>query len=732
MLIYYRLKTEHPSALQNWIHPTALILFQTFARGPTLMDNLAYGMRGNVAVLALNNPPVNGLSYGLRCDLLEAFDRAMNDPQVGALVLTGGESVFSVGADLREFGTSKNYQEPNLLSVIAAFDASSKPLIAAIAGNCLGGGLELALACHWRVAKADASLGLPEVKLGLLPGAGGTQRLPRAIGLEPALNMILSGQARKAAACAGIGLVDAVVDGEVLPAALDFAQRVIAEERPLRRLRDQTIEASAGEAYLEFARNTVRSTVRNLPAPLQCVEAVAAAVNKPFDEGLKLERAAFVQLMNTPESRALRHVFAAERAANKIDGLATETPLREVRKVGIVGAGTMGGGIAMSFANAGYPVMLLEAGRAALDRGLATIRKNYENSLSKGKISQEQLDGRFGRIAPTLRYEDLSDADLVIEAVFEELPVKKAVFETLDKVCRRGAILASNTSTLDLNRIAEFTKRPQEVIGLHFFSPANVMRLLEVVRGQQTAPDVLATAMQLSKRIGKIAVVSGVCDGFIGNRMLARYGAAANDLLNMGATPQQVDRGLEQFGMAMGIFRVGDLAGLDIGWAIRKRRGAEHPELDLASVADRICEAGRFGQKTGAGWYRYEVGRRDPLPDPAVDQIIERWRKERGYTPRKVRDQEIVERCIYALVNEGARILEDGIAQRASDIDIVYLNGYGFPAHRGGPMHYASEVGLPNVVRALRRIAKESPADAQAWTPAPLLVHLSQEGKSFS
>lgn len=696
------------------------------------MDNLSYGLRGDVAVLAFNNPPVNGLSYRLRCDLLEAFDRAINDPQVRALVVTGGEAVFSGGADLREFGTLKSYQEPNLPSVIAALDASPKPLIAAIAGNCLGGGLELALACHWRVAKADASMGLPEVKLGLLPGAGGTQRLPRAIGLEPALNMILSGEARKAAKCTGTALVDLVVDGDVLPAALEFAQRVITEKRPLRRLRDQTIDASTAEAYLEFARDRVRSTVRHMPAPLQCVEAVAAAVNKTFDEGLRIERAAFVQLMNTPESRALRHVFAAERAASKIDGLAADTPLREVRKIGVVGAGTMGGGIAMSFVNAGYPVVLLEAGQSALDRGLATIRKNYENSLSRGKISQEQLDQRIARIAPTLRYEDLRDADLVIEAVFEELAVKKTVFETLDKVCRSGAILASNTSTLDLNRIAMFTQRPRDVIGLHFFSPANVMRLLEVVRGQQTAPDVLATAMQLSKRIGKIAVVSGVCDGFIGNRMLARYGAAANDLINLGATPQQVDRSLEQFGMAMGIFRVGDLAGLDIGWAIRKRRGAEHPELDLSSVADRICEAQRFGQKTGAGWYRYEPGRREPLPDPAVDQIIEQWRKERGFTPRKVHDQEIVERCIYALVNEGARILEDGIAQRASDIDVVYLNGYGFPAHRGGPMQYANEVGLPNVVRSLRRIAKESPADATAWTPAPLLVRLAQEGKTFS
>lgn len=696
------------------------------------MDKLSYGVRGNVAVLTLNNPPVNGLGYGLRCELLEAFDRAVNDPQVRALVLTGGESVFSGGADLREFGTPRSYQEPNLLSVIAALDSSPKPLVAAIAGNCLGGGLELALACHWRVARADAPLGLPEVKLGLLPGAGGTQRLPRAIGLEPALNMIVSGEPRKASTFVGTLLIDAIADGEVLPAALAFAEKVVAEERPLRRLRDQKIEASTAEAYLQFARNSVRASAKNLPAPLQCVEALAAAVNKPFDEGMKLERAAFVQLMNTSESRALRHVFAAERAASKVDGLPADTALREIRKVGIVGAGTMGGGIAMAFANAGFPVVLLEASQAAMDKGLATIRKNYEGSLTKGKITQEQLDERLAQIRPTLRYEDLSDVDLVIEAVFEEMEVKKVVFQSLDKVARPGAILASNTSTLDLNRIAAFTQRPRDVIGLHFFSPANVMRLLEVVRGEQTAADVLASSVQLAKRIRKVAVVSGVCDGFIGNRMLARYGAAANDLLNLGATPQQVDRALEQFGMAMGIFRVGDLAGLDIGWAIRKRRGAEHPELDLSSVADRICEAGRFGQKTAAGWYRYEPGRREPLPDPAVDQIIEQWRKERGYRPRAVRDQEIIERCIYALVNEGARILEDGIAQRASDIDIVYLNGYGFPVHRGGPMHYADEIGLPNVVRALRRIAAESPADAAAWTPAPLLVRLAQEGKRFS
>jgi len=696
------------------------------------MDNLSYSVRGNVAVLTLNNPPVNGLGFRLRSDLLSAFDRAQNDPQVRALVLYGGDTVFSGGADVREFGSPKASMEPNLPSVIRALESSAKPVVAAIAGNCLGGGLELALGCHWRVAKADASLGLPEVKLGLLPGAGGTQRLPRAIGLEPALNMIVSGEAQSASTFAATALVDVVVDGELLPQALAFAEKLIADARPLRRLRDLKVDAPAAEAYLQFARNSVRAGAGNLPAPLRCVDAVAASVSTPFEEGLRIERAAFIELMNTPESRALRHVFAAERAAGKVDGLPADTPLREVRRIGVIGAGTMGGGIAMSFANAAYPVVLLEASQAALDKGLATIRKNYLNTLSKGKISQEQVDQRLALIQPTLSYQDLRGADLIIEAVFENMEVKQPVFEMLDKVAKAGAILASNTSTLDLNRIAAFTKRPHDVIGLHFFSPANVMRLLEVVRGDKTAPDALATAMQLSKRIKKVAVVSGVCDGFIGNRMLARYGAAANDLLNLGAMPQQVDRALEQFGLAMGIFRVGDLAGLDIGWAIRKRRAAERPGEDLPTIADRICEAGRFGQKTGAGWYRYEPGRRDPLPDPAVERIIEQWRKEHGYTPRMIGDAEIVERCIYALVNEGARILEDGIAQRASDIDVVYLNGYGFPRYRGGPMRYADEVGLPNVVRALRRIATESPADAAYWAPAPLLLRLAEEGKSFA
>ena len=687
--------------------------------------------RGPVAVLTLSHPPVNGLGHALRQGLLDALDAALADPAVQAVVLTGGESVFSVGADVKEFGTPKSGQSPNLPDVIRALERSPKPVVAAIAGHALGGGLELALGCHWRVARRDASLGLPEVKLGLLPGAGGTQRLPRAIGLEPALNLIVSGAPQKAAAFAGTALVDALVDEGVVDAAVAFAQQVLADGRPPRRLCDVRLDPAGADAFVQFARNSVKAAAQGLPAPLACVEAVADAVRLPFDEGLKRERAAFLALMATPESRAARHVFAAERAAGKLPDLPADTPLRELRRTAVIGAGTMGGGIAMALAAAGLPVTLLETSQEALDRGLAQIRRNWEGSVAKGKLSEAALAQRLALITPTLAYEALADADLVIEAVFERLDVKQQVFERLDAVCRPGAILASNTSYLDIDRIAAFTRRPQDVLGLHFFSPAHVMRLLEVVRGAATAPEVLATALALAKRLKKVAVVSGVCDGFIGNRMLARYGAAAHGLLLAGAEPQQVDGALQRFGFAMGPFRVGDLAGLDIGWATRKRKAAEAGVPMEPVVADRLCELGRFGQKTGAGWYRYVPGAREPIVDPLVSQLIAESRAAAGVTARPVSDEEVVERCVYALVNEGARILEEGIAARASDIDLVYLNGYGFPARRGGPMKHADEVGLPNVVRALRRFAAE-PGAAAHWQPAPLLLRLAAEGGSFN
>jgi len=696
------------------------------------MSKLSFEVRSGVAVLKLDNPPVNSLGHELRQAIVAGLERANADPDVAALVLIGSGAGFSGGADIREFGTPKAIAHPDLRTVLGEIEASAKPVIAAIGGVCMGGGLELALACHYRVGVPGAKIALPEVKLGLLPGAGGTQRLPRILGVEAALNMIVSGTTVPSEKLRGTPLFDAFGEGDLLDSALGWARKVITEKLPLKRVRDLTINMPNAEAYLQFARNTIKAVAGPYPAPLACVEAVAAAVDKPFDVGLKRERELFTTLMLSPESAALRHIFQAERAASHIIGVPDDTPVRSIARIGVIGAGTMGGGITMSAINAGLPVVLLETQQDALDRGLANIRRNYQGALRKGTLNEASLAQRLALITPTLDYAQLRDVDLVIEAVFENMDVKRKVFETLDLTVRQGAILASNTSALNLDEIAGFTRRPQDVIGLHFFSPANVMRLLEVVRGAKTANDVLNTAMRLSKTMNKIAVVSGVCDGFIGNRMLARYGAAAHDLIMAGALPQQIDAALQEFGMAMGPFRVGDLAGLDIGWALRKRRSAEFPDRDFSTVADVLCEAGRFGQKTGAGWYRYEAGSRHPIPDPKVTAIIEEYRRKKGVTPRNVGAQEIVERCIYALVNEGARIIEDGIAQRSSDIDLVYLNGYGFPAYRGGPMFHADTVGLPGIARALERIAAQPGSDAAFWTPAPLLTRLAQQGQTFS
>ena len=696
------------------------------------MNKLSFEVRSGVAVLTLDNPPVNSLGHELREALVAGVARANADPNVGALVLIGSGAGFSGGADIREFGTPKAVAYPNLRNVISDVEDSVKPVIAAIGGVCMGGGLELALACHFRVGVPGARIALPEVKLGLLPGAGGTQRLPRLLGVEPALNIIVSGSTLASEKLRGTPLFDAFGDGDLLELAIAFARRAMTEKLPLKRVRDMKLDMPNADAFFQFARNTVKAAAGPYPAPLACVEAVAAAVEKSFDAGLKRERELFTTLMLSPESAALRHVFQAERAASRISGVPEDTPTRPIAKVGVIGAGTMGGGITMSLINAGLPVVLLETQQDALDRGLANIRRNYQGALRKGTLDEAGLAKRLALITPTLDYGLLRDVDLCIEAVFENMDVKRQVFQTLDGVIRQGAILASNTSALNLDEIASFTRRPQDVIGLHFFSPANVMRLLEVVRGAKTGNDVLATAMRLAKTMNKIAVVSGVCDGFIGNRMLARYGAAAHDLIMAGALPQQIDAALQEFGMAMGPFRVGDLAGLDIGWALRKRRAAEFPGRDFSNVSDALCEAGRFGQKTGAGWYRYEAGARTPIPDPKVTAIIEQYRRRKGITPREVSNQEIVERCIYALVNEGARILEDGIAQRSSDIDLVYLNGYGFPPYRGGPMFYADLTGLHDIARALASFAAQPGSDAEAWTPAPLLARLAEKGQTFS
>jgi 3-hydroxyacyl-CoA dehydrogenase len=696
------------------------------------MNELKFEVRNGVAVLTLESPPVNSLGHGLRTAMVDALERANADLGVGAIVLIGSGAGFSGGADIREFGTPKAAAYPNLLTVLREIEGSAKPVVAAIGGVCMGGGLELALACHYRVGVLGAKIALPEVKLGLLPGAGGTQRLPRLLGVETALNLIVSGATVASEKLRDTPLFDAFGDGELLETAVSFARRVIDEGMPRKRVRDVKLDMPNAEAYFQFARNTIKAVAGPYPAPLACLEAVAAAVDRPFDAGLKRERELFTTLMLSPESAALRHVFQAERAASHILDVPNDTPVRPIRKVGVIGAGTMGGGISMSLINAGLAVVLLETKQDALDRGLANIRRNYQGALRKGTLTEASLAQRLALITPTLDYALLGDVDLVIEAVFESMEVKRQVFETLDKVIKPGAILASNTSALNLDDIANFTRRPQDVIGMHFFSPANVMRLLEVVRGAKTAKDVLATVMRVAKTMGKIAVVSGVCDGFIGNRMLARYGAAAHDLIMAGALPQQVDAALQEFGMAMGPFRVGDLAGLDIGWALRKRRAAEFPDRDFSNVSDDLCEAGRFGQKTGAGWYRYEPGSRTPIPDPKVTAIIEQYRRQKGFTPREVSAQEIVERCIYALINEGAHILEDGIAQRASDIDLVYLNGYGFPAYRGGPMFFADQTGLHDIARTLKRIAAQPGSDSGAWTPAPLLTRLAEQGQTFS
>jgi 3-hydroxyacyl-CoA dehydrogenase len=693
-----------------------------------------YELRGNVAVITMDNPPVNGLGHATRLGIVNGLERAQADDAVKAIVITGAGKAFSGGADIKEFGSPKALAEPNLLSVILALEASSKPIVAAIHSVCMGGGLELALGCHYRVAAKGTQVALPEVKIGLIPGAGGTQRLPRVIGVENAMNMIVSGEPVKSemlAMAPGQKLFDKLAEGDLMTEALAFAAEV-ADKRPLPLVRNLKVTHPSADAYVQFVKNMVGGMSKNFPAPLKCVEAVAGSLKLPFDAGMKLERELFTALMFTPESKALRHAFMAERATTKIPDVPADTPVREIKKVAVIGAGTMGGGIAMNFLNAGIPVVMLEMKQEALDKGVGIIKKNYDAQVKKGKLKQDKLDARMAMLGTTLNYADLKDADLVIEAVFEDLGVKETVFKTLDEVMKPGAILASNTSTLDVNKIAAFTKRPQDVIGMHFFSPANVMKLLEVIRGERTAKDVLATVMQIGKKIRKTTVVSGVCDGFIGNRMIEQYSRQAGFLLEEGATPAQVDKAMEKFGMAMGPFRMGDLAGNDVGWYIRKRRYLEKPNLRYSKTADLLCEMGRFGQKTGAGWYDYVPGKRDAIPSPVVVEMIEKHRKELGITPRKISDDEIVHRLVYALVNEGAKIVEEGIAMRASDIDMVYLTGYGFPLHRGGPMNYADQVGLFNVVGAMKRFAANPHDDAEFWKPAPLLAKLAAEGRSFS
>ena len=693
-----------------------------------------YTLHGAVAVVSMANPPMNTMSHANRSFVKAALDAANADPQVKAIVITGAGKVFSSGAEIREFNTPAANAAPGLNEVIAALEESPKPVVAAVHGVAMGGGLELALGCHYRVGSPGALIALPEVKLGLLPGAGGTQRLPRLVGVEQALDMIVSGNPVKSEKFAVGGLFDEITGGDLVAAACAVAEKMAAKGAPFKRARDRAAPVANPAEFFAAAKARVAKDYRGYPAPAKCVAAVEAAAIMPFDDGMKVERAAFLELVVTDESRAMRHFFFGERVVAKIPDVPEDTPLRPIKSAAVIGAGTMGGGITMNFINAGIPVTLLEMQQDALDRGVATIRKNYENTAKKGRMTPDEVEQRMSLVKPTLSYDDLKGADIVVEAVFEDMAVKEVVFKKLDDVMQAGAILASNTSTLDVNQIAAFTRRPQDVIGTHFFSPANVMRLLEVVRGAKTAKDVLATTMKLGKTIKKLPVVSGVCDGFIGNRMIEKYGQQSLFLLDEGCSPAQVDGAAQKWGMAMGPLTMGDMAGLDIGWEIRKRRAQERVNMVYSKIGDRICEQGRYGQKTGKGWYLYEAGggpnARKPIPDPAVDRIIEDYRREIGVKPRQIADEEIVERLIYALVNEAANILQEGIALRASDIDMVYLTGYGFPAYRGGPMFYASTVGLAKVVEAIKRF--QNGYQGGAWKLAPLLERLAQDGKSFT
>jgi 3-hydroxyacyl-CoA dehydrogenase len=695
-------------------------------------DLIQLTKENDIAVITINNPPVNALSPGVPEGISEALDQIALDDAVKAVVLIGGGRTFIAGADIKEFGkmTSGKPRGAGLLPFLLKIEDSKKPVVVAIHGTAFGGGLEVAMACHYRVAVASAQVGQPEVKLGIIPGAAGTQRLPRLAGVAKAVEMCTTGNPVKAAEALQFGIVDRIIEGDLLAGAIAFAREVAAKPAPKTRERNEKLGTAADNAAIfSAARETVAKKQRGLLAPVAAITAIEAATTLPFAEGCQVEQKLFIECLFSDQSKALIHVFFSEREVSKIPDIPKETPLIPIKSAAVVGAGTMGGGIAMVLANAGIPVLLKDADQAALDRGLATIQSNYANSVKRGRFTPQDAEERFKRIAPTLSYDDFAKADLVIEAVFEGMALKKEVFKELDRVCKPGAILASNTSTLNIDEIASATSRPASVIGTHFFSPANVMRLLEIVRGKATSKEVIATCMQLSKALGKIGVLVGNCRGFVGNRMFGPYRREAQFLVEEGASVAAVDRALADFGMAMGPLATGDLAGLDVGWRIRKEyRHLEKPDTRQPLVEDNLCELGRFGQKTGAGWYKYDEQRR-AMPDPAVDELIRKWVTEAKIPQRDVSAAEIVDRCVYALVNEGARILEEGYALRASDIDIIYLNGYGFPAYRGGPMWYADTVGLKQV---LARISEFHRQHGEIWQPAALLVRLAEQGKTFA
>jgi 3-hydroxyacyl-CoA dehydrogenase len=697
------------------------------------MTVVSYEKRGTVAILTMDNPPVNGLGAALRTGIAERLAEAQADPTVEAIVIAGAGRMFSAGADIREFGGEPPAGTPSLSQVIDTMEGGEKPMVAAIHSVAAGGGLELALGCHHRIADGNTRIGLPEVTLGIIPGAGGTQRLPRLTGAEAALDLITSGRLLPAAKAHAAGIIDAVSEGAVLDAAVAAAEKLVADGAPPRRagtVEDRIAPARGNAQLFTDFRKGMAKAARGLHAPYVAVDLIEAAANLPLAEGLAKERAAFLELVAATESKALRHAFFAEREVAKIPDVPKDTSVKKIETVGVIGCGTMGGGIAMNFANAGIPVRVLESEPEALQRGLEIVGLNYARTVSRGRLSQAEMDKRMALIEGIDDYGGLAEVDMVVEAVFEEMDVKKEVFAALDRACKPGAILATNTSTLDVDEIASATARPESVIGTHFFSPANVMRLMENVRGAKSSKETIATTMAISKTIGKVGVLVGVCDGFVGNRMLHQYMREANFLIEEGALPHQVDKVLFDFGMPMGAFAMGDLAGLDVSWRIRKGKAANRPNhLRYSPLADRVCEMGRFGQKTKAGWYLYEEGSRAPIPDPEIEKLIIEASKELGIERREIGEQEILERCFYPLVNEGAKILEEGLALRASDIDTIWIHGYGFPRYRGGPMFWADTVGLGRIHEAMQRFHAEQ---GEVMTPAPLLARLAAEGKGFA
>ena len=697
------------------------------------MTELVQLARDNgVAIITINNPPVNALSPGVPGGISEALDQIAQDDGIKAVVLVGSGRTFVAGADIKEFGkmTSGNARGAGLLPLLLKIEDSGKPVVVAIHGTAFGGGLELAIAGHYRVAVSTAQVGQPEVKLGLIPGAGGTQRLPRLAGVAKAVEMCMSGNPAKAEEALRFGIIDRIVEGDLLTGAVAFAREVAGKPAPKTRERNEKLGNAADNAMIiSAAREAAAKKQRGLLAPVAAIRAVEAATKLPFEEGCKTEQKLFLDCLFSEQSKSLIHVFFSEREVAKIPDVPKDTPVLPINSAAVVGAGTMGGGIAMVLANVGIPVLLKEVDQTALDRGLATIQLNYANSVKRGRFSQQSAEERLKLITPTLTYDDFPNVDLVIEAVFEGMALKKEVFKELDRVCKLGAILASNTSTLSIDEIASSTSRPAFVIGTHFFSPANVMRLLEIVRGKATSREVIATCMQLSKKLGKVGVLVGNCRGFVGNRMFGPYRREAQFLVEEGAGIVAVDQALSDFGMAMGPLATGDLAGLDVGWRIRKEYShLQEPGIRQPFVEDRLCELGRYGQKTGAGWYKYDE-QRQATADPIVDELVRKWVAEAGIVQRQISAAEIVDRCLYALVNEGARILEEGFALRASDIDIIYLNGYGSPAYRGGPMWYADTVGIRKVYE---RVSEFHRQQGKIWQPAPLLKRLAEEGKTFA